>query len=189
MMPGNALSSVALPSAFLVPRNVVRQALVDQHQGGTALNDPSHGLNVQTWTATVDGSSNIVVSAPSAGSTIIVNVPGITWVALAFDQNMRVFLAWMTATGTFFRWFDTVSNSFLVTQLPAGSVLPFCCLDDARVLQSSNSDILLAYVRAQNLYYVQQRDRYATERLLTNVGILTFRQMGMNHTNRMQFQF
>jgi hypothetical protein len=189
MMPGNALSSVSLPSTFLPPRNVTRQALVDSHEGGIALNDPSQGLQVQVWTATVDGSSNIVVSAPSVSPTVIVNVPGITWVALAFDQNMRIFLAWMTPTGTFFRWFDTSITAFVVTQLPAGSVLPFCCLDDLRALQSSNSDILLAYVRAQNLYYVQQRDRYGIERLLTNVGIRTFNQMGMNHTNRMQFQF
>lgn len=189
MMPGNALSSTSLPSTFLPPRNATRQALVDVHEGGIALNDPSQGLQVQVWTASVDGSSNIVVSAPSAGSTIIINVPGITWVALAFDQNMRLFLAWMTASGTFFRWFDTTSSSFVITQLPAGSQFPFCCLDDSRVLQSSSSDILLAYVRAQNLYYLQQRDRYATERLLTNVGVGTFHQMGMNHTNRMQFQF
>lgn len=188
MMPGNVLSTSSLPSLFLAPRNVLRDPLTDFHQGGIAVNDGSQGLNVQKWTAAISG-SNIVLSGDLVAPSIVLTVPGITWVGLAFDQNMRLFLTYLTPAGAFYRWFDTTISGFVVSQLPAGSDRPMCCLDDNRALQTSSSDILLGYVRGQHLFFRMQRDRYSIEYDLQNVGAGVFRQMGMNRTNRMQFQF
>jgi hypothetical protein len=191
MMPNNILSSTSLPSTFLPPRDIFpRDPLVDEHLGGIALNDASQGLQVQVWTATVDGSDNIVVSAPSAPSPqIIVNVPDVDWLGLAFDTNMRIFLCWTVGAVAQYRWFDVVGNAFVITTLPAGSVRPMCALDDARPALTSSADILLCYVRSNTLFMRMQRDRYGTEYTLADVTGLTFNQVGMNHTNRFQFEF
>lgn len=191
MMPGNVLSNVSLPSAFLPPRDVMpRLPLVDQHEGGIALNDASQGLRVQVWTATVDGSGNIQVAAPSAPiPQTIVNVPGVDWIGLAFDTNMRIFLCWTVGGAAQYRWFDSVGSAFVISTLPAGSARPMCALDDERPALTSSADILLSYVRANTLFMRMQRDRYGIEYDLTDVTGLTFHQMGMNRTNRFQFQF
>lgn len=189
MLPGNVLSLTPQPSAFLPPRDTVKtDPLTDLSIGGVALNDATQGLRVKTWTATYTGGA-VVVSAPAVSPTTIITRAGITWLGLAFDQQMRIFLTWLEAAGAFYRWFDTQTSAFTISQLPVGSDRPFCQLDDARPLQSSSSDVILGYVRASHLYYRQQRDRYGVEYDLGSVGSQTFHQMGMNRTNRFQFQF
>lgn len=197
MMPGNVLSNPTLNSAFLAPRGQITKApnppvlytpLIDYSIGGVGLDDPSQGLALKTWQASVDGSGNVVLSAASVTPTTVFTRAGITWIGLAFDSNMKVFLAWLEAAGAFFRWFDSIANAYTITQLPAGSDKVFAQLDDTRPLESSKRDVLLHYQRSNRLLMRIQRDRYGVEYDLGDITGLNLVQTGMNHTNRFQFQ-
>lgn len=79
--------------------------LVDYEVGGIAVGDTSTGLAGYDWTAYFDpDTSNVYLYREDSGidsKVVLVNRPGITRVALAFDQNMRPVLAWKDETGVF----------------------------------------------------------------------------------------
>lgn len=198
MMPGNVLSNPTLNSAFLAPRDVITKRpnppnlylpLTDYSIGGVGIDDPSQGLALKTWTAQVDGSGAVMLSAAGVSPTTVFTRAGITWIGLAFDSNMKVFLTWLEAAGAFYRWFDSTVNNYTVSSLPAGSDHVFAQLDDTRPLESSTRDVLLHYMRGSHLFMRIQRDRYGVEYDLGLLTGLNLVQTGMNHTNRFQFQF
>lgn len=190
----NRLSTQVVPGDFQTPDDLETSALIDYELGGIALNDPTQGLRVQTWTAVYDsGTSDLTLSAPSAGSTVLWNRPGITEISLAFDQNMNPFVAYVQSGQAKYYWWDTNLPGFTTTNLPVGSVTPRCCLDDKRETQTAASDTILAYVLGTALYMRRQRDRFTIDYLQVdpfqdefgNPGKL--RKVGMNHVNRLQF--
>jgi hypothetical protein len=173
---------------FLQPRGYPHNLLDNSELGGVALNDPSQGLQAKTWRGYMDGDS-IMLEADGVTPTAVVTDIGITEFQFTFDQNMRPFVCWVGAAGPKFYWYDTNIGGFAITALPADAVSPRCAMDDKRLLQSLRgaNDIILAYVRAGNLYFRAQRERYQTENLLMeNVGGPLV-QVGMNLQNRFQF--
>ena len=192
MIPLQTLSSRAVQSAFLPPRNVVREPLIDYELGGVALQDPSQGLKVQTWRAEVIG-DDVVLAADNVPPAIVFTQPGITEIALAFDQNMQPFLAYMINDDEAkFRWFDTQVGDFVVNDLPAGSYSVRCTLDDKRSVSGTllgRSDIILTYLRGGTLYMRAQRDRYQVEyALATDLDRYEIGQFGMSRNWRLQWQ-
>jgi len=196
MMPGNVLSTMPIVAPFLSPRTTFRSSalagMTDLHPGGIAIGDPSQGLNYQTWSATADNGGNILVQAPNTGGPILIlsNV-GAIWVALAFDQNARIFLAYVTNQGNaYYYWFDTLISAYKTSLLGPGIPRVFAALDDIRPLEIASSDVILAYIKSVdgNLYFRQQRDRFGIE---YNLGVAPANlvQMWMNHVNRLQFAF
>jgi hypothetical protein len=189
MLPDAVLSSQRLPAAFQAPRNVRREPLVDFDLGGIALQDPSQGLDVQTWRAEVIG-DDVVLSADTVAPFVAFTQPGITEVAVTFDQNMQLFLAYMIEDEIAqFRWYDATIPGFVITTLPAGSCYPRCALDDKRASQTGSSDIILTYMRDGALYFRAQRDRYEIEyQLATGLDGYMIGQFGMHVRWRMQWQ-
>lgn len=192
MMPQNVLSSVAEIGTLLAPRNqrLASQHLTDYELGGIALDDASQGLEVQTWTCVCDGHDFVITSASDPGGTNILHVAGnVVDMSFTFDQNMKQFVAYTLDDGTsWFFWFDTLGSAFVTTQLPAGTVSPRCTLDDKRPQNVASSDIILAYVNAQTLFFRQQRDRYLIEYNLVNFATdSTLINIGLSTVNRMQF--
>ena len=179
---------------FVYPDSIERpSALVDYELGGRALNDASEGLQVHRWIAEYDPSNgHVSVSAPGYPQTTIFTALNVTELSLAFDQNMRPFVAFVQAGQAKFFWFDTVLGETRISDLPADAKTPQCCLDDKRDTQTSQgaNDIILAYLRGTGLYYRQQRDRYEVEYLLTAAapGKKLLR-IGMNQGRRLQFEF
>lgn len=164
-MPDGVLSTSPQPSTYIERVNSTLNPLVDYEMGGTALNNASAGLWVQLWRVRVDG--DVVYLGPEDGDEAPAFIrPGITEVALAFDQNMQPVIAFVQNGVAWLWWFDSTVPGMVFTQIP-GALNPRLTLDDKRAVEAANSDVILAYLRGGSLYYRQQRDRYLTEYLLT----------------------
>lgn len=173
MLPGHVLSTTLQYGNFLYPDYLYTDGLVDYELGGKGLSDASTGLMVQVWTATLVGvpgeaGTSVHVSAPNTPDTLLFQRDGITEISLAFDQNMKPFIAFVAAGQATFWWYDATLPGQKFTDLPVGSSSPKCTLDDKRNLQTlaGTSDILITYIKDDNLYYREQRDRYTIEYLL-----------------------
>jgi hypothetical protein len=191
MIPENRLSSVPVYAPYYPPDDTdPPDDLWDTEIGGVALNDPSQGLRVKVWTLRAVGASgNVYVSAFDVFETLLFSAPGIQEVSLAFDQNMRPFVAFVQDGQAKYRWYDSLLGTNVITTLDPLDRNPRCCMDDKRDQQtaSGSNDIILAYTRSNALYFRQQRDRYETEYLLkTDVNGRLMR-VGMNTLSRLQF--
>ena len=194
MIPAPYNSAVLITDHWLEPDDRENYLLLDYEQGGIALNDPTQGLRVQAWTLTYAPlSADMIIKDEALNATVLFNRPSITQISLAFDQNMNPFVAFTEDdAGTaepWFWWFDTDLADTVFTPLPAGAVNPVCCLDDKRETQTFSSDIILAYVLNDNLYFRAQRDRYTVE-YLYYFGLpenTICKRVGMNKKNRLQF--
>lgn len=197
VIPNDVLSTIPVPAPFAAPRTGVRfsaqSGLSDQHYGGIALADASRGITYQVWTATIEG-ANINLSAPAAQPFTVLSGVNAAWVALAFDQNAREFIAYADGLGNAsYYWYDSTIPGFRTSTLTGPIFQVFAALDDSRAVESTNSDILLCYVRSGTLYMRAQRDRYGTE---YNLGLVPgidhtaqLVQVGMNLNWRFQFAF
>ncbi|UEW68384.1 hypothetical protein [Xanthomonas phage JUN5] len=154
--------------------------------GGVALNDPSQGLRVQLWRVQVLG-TDVVIDHDGGPQQVMFSRPNITEVSLAFDQNMRPYIAFVQDGTAWLWWFDSQAGAMVFSSFP-GMVTPRITTDEKRELQLQNSDVILAYVRANNLYFRMQRERFQTERLLASAVNATLVAIGMNRGNRLQFR-
>ncbi len=182
-----ALSVPAVPSAYLYRQRRRTIPLVDFEMGSGALGDGSLGMEYQLWqSAYVDGS---IVVGPVGGTLVpILAVPDVVRTALAFDLNMRTYLAYTVGTGSFFHWYDTLSNSMATLPLP-GSTDVCLTLDDHREVSSNTSDIIVSYSRNGQLYCRVQRERFQTEHLLTSdMQGSAIINMGMTIANRLEWR-
>lgn len=192
VIPMGRLSTTPVPAAFYSPDDIDSiDPLTDYEMGGVALSDASAGLQDRIWTARADLDGNVYLSAPENVETLFITLPGITELSFTFDQNMRPVLAYMQGGVARLRWFNTVPNAYVVTDLPAGSMYPRVALDDKRARQTTqgDNDVILAYMRSGDLYYRQQRDRYEDEYLLKAGVNAKLIRIGMNMLNRLQFMF
>ena len=188
MIPDDVLSTTPVHAQFLFPRNIPRRPFIDYEYGGVDIQDGTQGLRVKVWKGEyLDG--QIVLSADGVAPIAVLSIPGVFDFQFTFDRNMNPFVTYELIDGTCkFYWFDTLTSSFTTTTLAAGTVTPRCCHDDNRDLEVQTSDIILAYCRAGNLYYREQRERYQTEHLLSNEAPNGLVQIGMNRKLRLQFQ-
>lgn len=194
MIPDNVLSDTPIEAGFLPPRTGTRFSALygrtDSHYGGVAIGDTSLGIQYQLWSAIVNG-PNIDLVAPNTPQFTLLAGVNAEWVALAFDQNARVFVAWCTAAGALsYYYFDTLTNQYKTSSVPTNPIYRcFAALDDARPEESSIADVLLAYVKPDgNLALRAQRDRYGVEYVLGAAPAVLV-QIGMNRGNRFQFAF
>lgn len=188
MFSENRLSSLLVADAYTYPYNLVLPNKKTAYAlGGANLSDPSQGLAVQLWTATAS-KTEVTLTAPNQTTNILIlNQPDITELTLAFDQNMNATLAFVQYGVAKLYWFDTFVGEYVITEFPL-AISPRVTLDDNRKLQSNNSDMVLGYVRADNLYFRLQRERFLVERLLKANVAARLEQMGMNVKNRLQFK-
>lgn len=185
-LPDHELSSIPINAPFLEQSNNIHAPLVDYEMGGIALYDASQGLQVKLWTAFVDG-ENVFIHSQDVAPILLFSLPGIREISLAFDQNMRPFIAFMQHSLARYWWYDTQISAMRFSDLPEATS-PRCTLDDKRTMQTGTSDILLAYVKNNNLYYREQRDRFTVEYLLredVNAELIT---IGMAKNNRVRFK-
>ena len=190
-LPDNRLSSEPVPGYFLGARAQVFPDYIDYMDGGVAIQDPSLGLDYQTWTAEIVSDvieDNIMLSAPTFPATSVYTGDDITEVSLAFDQNMQVCIAFVEAGVAKLLWYDTTVSELVVTVIPGNVSHPRVALDDNREFNRANIDIILAYIRDGALYYRQQRDRYQIERQLSSGPWIALVRIGMGSTLRFQFQ-
>jgi len=190
-LPQNQLSSEPVPGYFLGARAQVFPDYIDYADGGVGIQDPSLGLNYQTWTAEIVEDiveDRIVLSAPTYPATTVYTGDDITEVSLAFDQNMNPVIAFVEAGVSKLYWYDTLAGEQVVTEIPGNVTHPRVALDDTRQFNIVNSDIILAYIKDGALCYRQQRDRFEVERQLSSGPWIALVRIGMGSTLRFQFQ-
>lgn len=185
VIPGNALTVTPLEAPFQYNVRDDGAPLIDYEKGGVAINDGSQGMQVRVWKATLVGDA-IMVGADGVPAVSVYSTPGITRLALAFDQNMQPFVAWEDVAGAHCRFYN--DGAFSIIDLPASSVNVCATGDEDRPQLRNTRDIILSYQRGASLYFRQQRDRFAVEHLLSNALIGKLASMGMNKQLRMQFR-
>lgn len=199
MLPGNILSSQLEYATFIPPDDILVDGTVDYELGGVGLSDASQGLQVQVWTARITGTPGfpgtaVTVEAPNTPATQLFAMDGISEISLAFDQNMKPFIAFVASGVAQFWWYDATLPGTRFTTLPVGSTSPKCTLDDKRPLENllGTTDILVVYLLTDNLYFRMQRDRYTVEYLLysdVSARLISPRvnKVAMNNVDRVQF--
>ena len=186
MLPNSALSSQQILGEYLIPDNKKYYPLHDYELGGVGLNDPTQGLQYQVWECFLDGNT-VKVTAPNTSPTTVLTDTGITSLTFTFDQNMRPFVSYIASGVAKYWWYDTQTSQQTTTIL-TGATSISATLDDKRKNQSGTSDIILAYVKNNNLYFLAQRDRYLVERLLkTGINAVLIK-AGMTNKGRVQFK-
>ncbi len=197
MLPGNVLSTSLIFGDFLSPDNLPLSPEYSYQLGGVGIQNPTLGLQYQTWLAKLYNqnlaSSYITLQAPNTPEFTYYSYPYISSISLAFDQNMFPFLAYTSATGAFFYWYDTTQLTYKNTPLPLGTSSVSCTFDDKRRLntESGTTDIIVAYINNLNLYFRQERDRYTIEYFLAGPLAMynpVIAKVGMCTTDRLLFQ-
>lgn len=185
MIPANAITISPISGEFRPPESMPHNPSQHTTLGGFAIGDPSKGRQFQNWTAIL-AAGNVTVQPSNAGVAFSMPAPGAQSVALAFDNNMGIVLAWQTASGSNLYYFDTTTAAYTTRTFP-GTTSCRVCVDDAREFYAPSSDVIFAYTKNNVLYWRQQRDRYDIERV---VGSTTKRliRMGLSQTNRLQFE-
>ncbi|WP_173911037.1 hypothetical protein [Acinetobacter sp. Marseille-Q1618] len=161
--------------------------LIDYEWGGVDLLDTSQGLQVKIWTCFYDGNWICVQSGDILHR--LIQVEHVTALSLAFDFNMHPTIAYISDFKMYLYWYDTAQGKQITTEYGLDYLNPQLSLDDHRLHQSGNADIIFAYLKNGNLYYRQQRDRFLIERLLQQDIEVELKQIGMNNKNRFQFVF
>lgn len=163
--------------------------LVDYEMGGVAISDPSQGLNVQSWKCTYEQSRFILTPETGPASVVLV-VDSVTAMSFTFDQNMRPTIAYEQNGRLWLWWWDTTVSARVFTDHGPGRC-PRLTLDDKRDSQTSNSDIIFAYIKPTNeLCFRKQRERFMTERVLKS-GLhdhTKLKNVSMNNKLRLQFE-
>lgn len=193
MMPGDTLSTAQVPSRFFGARSGATSKTVDYEDGGVAIQDPSAGLLYQRWRARLfnsgEDNSFVMLDAREVPEFVWLAVPRMTEISFSFDANMQPVVAYVADGLAYLNWYDSALPGYTTTALAVDVKTPRVTLDDKRFLGSEGyqrSDVILAYTRGGNLYYRQQRDRYAIERLL-KTGVKPLIKIGFNRKLRLQF--
>ena len=186
MLPNNELSEEAEASAYLTP--VRLSELIDYEFGGQGLNTPSQDMLEYLWKAEYVDGEIILKREDSEVIAERISVSGVLKLGLAFDQNMRYVLCYQIRKDSYIYWYDATINQWGTFKFD-NCTSPCISLDDGRLNQKSNSDVIFSYVRNGGLYYRIQRERYLVEHMISERNIGELWQIGMTVNNRFQFTF
>lgn len=192
MLPESKISHRPIYGAFLVPEKA--EPLVDYEWGGVDLLDTSQGLMSCMWKCYYK--DNWICIDNDILFHQLIYVENVKSLSLSFDFNMHPTVAYTVEhenkeRSAFLYWYDTAQAAQITTEYGTEYITPQVSLDDHRLHQSANADIIFAYIKNGNLYYRQQRDRFLIERLLAE-GLgehAELTQIGMTTKNRFQFQY
>jgi len=184
MLPNNILSSQPIAAEFFTPlRN---DPLIDFELGGADIQNTSQGLMSKLWKCFYED-GQIKIRNGDLVHTLIA-VENATALGLAFDFNMRPQLTYVANGKTYLWWYDPSASKQVTTEFGASYISPQLSLDEHRLVNSANADIIFAYIRNAKLCYRQQRDRYETEHILSDAKNQKLTQIGMSKNNRFQFR-
>lgn len=193
MMPDNVLSSQVIASRFMGAKSLSVSKTVDYEDGGIGIQDLSEGLMYQRWRARLfragTDESYVMLDALSVPEFTILEAPYLTEVSFSFDQTMRPAIAYVQNDVAKLWWYDTAIPGMVTTEIGEGVITPRITFDDKRYIGSmgyQTSDLILAYVKNNNLYFRQQRDRFLVEYLLEE-GVTPLIKIGLNRGLRLQF--
>ena len=186
MIPDNSLSLVNITGDFILAKQYDVNPGLDYEDGGIAINDTSKGNQYQVWRGRLVG-DDIILDAPEAAPVTVYSAPNITEISFTFDHGMRPALAFVQGYSVGkLRWYDTSIPAYDVLSF-ADIYTPRIVMDDKRITQDSNRDMIYAYIKDYKLCYRQQRDRFLIEYILSQALYRRLIKIGMNNKLRMQF--
>lgn len=179
------VSEKVLRGSYVEQQNRSVQPLTDYERGGLVLGQATADLSATLWTAQyVDG--QVEVFREGVLPVTILSEPGITQIALAFDQAMQPHIAYMVGGVCKFFYYDTLQNGMRTMEIP-GATTPRLCLDEKRGPFSGIADILLSYKKGTDLVVRVQRQRYGVEHVLGSNLAGELLTVGLNSVNRLQW--
>jgi len=189
MLPNNTLSTTVQYSNFIGARNSTTSNILDYETGGINVFDSSQGIQVQSWRGRLIGDDIILDVPNNINITPYLAYSGtnISEFSFTFNQNMNPIVVFVQSGSSKMYWYDSSLGGYTVTDYGNTVTNPRVSLDDKRLEQTSNSDVIFAYIREGSLYYRQQRDRFTIERLLRN-NCSYLKKIGMGTNNRFLFQ-
>lgn len=190
MFPESALSAYAIHAGY-EHEDFTPGKLYDYELAGVALNDGSQGLQVQYWVCWVTRSGEVRVRPKDASGngTLLFTQSGIDRISFSFDRNMQPAVAYEVGGEVRFRWFDSTAAGYTTSVYPSART-PRVVHDDTRPAAADRSDVVITYLRNDQLLYRVQRERYLTEHVLREGLSQSLRlvQMGMNRRFRVQIE-
>lgn len=183
MLPNNALSSQPITTEFFTPMR--NDPLIDFEFGGTALQNASEGLSQTLWKCFYENGS-IKLSHDQQEQTVL-NVDNVAALSLGFDLSMRPVIAYLANSHCYLWFYDTAVSKQITADLGNGITFPQLSLDERRLVQSSNSDVILTYIRNNKMYMRLQRERFQTEYEITRAKRLI--QIGSMKNSRFGFAY
>lgn len=190
MLPDDGrFSTTAHGATYYAPDNLsgfTRQ--VDYERGGVALHDASRGLRYQNWKLAYDHvSKEVVLTNESGFLQVMFTSIGLTQLAIAFDLSMTPYIAYTEKGVTWLRW--VMSNGTHVKMVVPGATQPRLTLDDRRPGNEVNSDVVLFYLKGNQLCKRYLRDRFEDEYIMADgVDGTRLGRVGMTTGNRVQVE-
>lgn len=186
MLPEGRLSIVNVPAPILGGRAGSISLKQDFEDGPIALNDPSEGLFYQIWQGIASDTGVKLWDADENGTDVL-SALNITEMSFTFDQNGRPSICFTQYGQTKIYWFDSSLGTVTTTTIGAGIGSPKLILDDKRQTQIGSSDIIMGYIKNEQLCYRQQRDRFLIEYILATGVVGRLIKIGMGNNLRLQF--
>jgi len=193
-LPTDALSILNVGKQLRYPNNLATDLLLKDYSfGPIAIGDGVAGVDVKVWEFSYIG--NDVVCKPideSLPSTVLFTKPGITELSGTFSQGGRAAVAYMAGGSAWIWWYHSTFSAYDHYEL-IGCSSPKLRLDEPHLIATSidKNDMILVYIKSNNLYYRQQRSKFETEILLTDavVGVgYRISAMGMDNSNRLHIE-
>lgn len=174
-------------SDFLYPRNKEYGIKESYEQGGIELYNPKYGLQDYIWKAWIENDTVFIKRDDLDNAVEFLKDKNISEIDLTFDQNMNPCLAYVADNIPKLYFYDT-AKAVYVTMTFKDIKNPKISLDDKRDFNISQSNIVFAYMRDNNLYIRLQRDRFGVEYLLKSFDDdKTLYRIGMGVNNRFLF--
>ena len=160
--PSDILSPIA------DPRNEFYGLHKSKTYGGKAVGDTSEPLDKYIW----DGEYE-----PKTGSfsfwrrdlgketkqTVFEGKKDILSIDFCFDQNMRAFISYEQNYESYYWHFNAEFSTYDEVKLENATRFPRCCLYTAMPYSIPDSDVILAYMRNNQLSFRVQRERFLKE--------------------------
>lgn len=153
MLPENKLSKDPIDGDFMVPEKV------------DELEDYSLHFSSREVVRCYYEGQNIRYSHMGVVYDVL-TVPDLTALSFTLDQNLRPLLVYVQNKKTYMYWFNSAIGKMEVKLWGEGYLTPQVALDDLRIENSSQIDIIFAYIKDENLCIRYQRDRFTTETVL-----------------------
>lgn len=183
MLPSNMLSSQPVIADFFTPlRN---DPLIDYEYGGATLQDSAAGLSKVLWKCFYEDS--VIKLSQNDQVLNVLNVENVAALSLSFDLSMRPIISYLANKHCYLWWYDTSVSKQITTDLGDGITFPQLSLDERRSVQSSNADVILTYIRNNQMFMRLQRERYQTEHEITRAKRLI--QIGSMKNSRFGFAY
>lgn len=168
--------------------------VINYYQGPISLTSIIGGVVVQQWVCRTYPNKVTVQASNMATEHVIATGVDITEATAAVNSNGYIHAAWVDQGITKFRWFNTAINDSVVTTLSNNEKCPKMILDDPRQEISASADVILFYIKQNQLnnadnglYFRYQRDRFVSETQINNCNWLSLEKVYLTKFGRLAF--